>query len=305
LFPWLLVGGINGYFLASAAVLVGALIVFPFFQSNVERQSDTFHSALKYAVVINIIMLVTQIYFFYFHGFFFDIHTIIGSIESRGFNESLRYFRPSGFFQEPNAYCAVMFCLLSIRVCLRQGVSSIDYFGILSMILTQSLWGFGASFVILGLIIGFMKATFLVMIIASLAYVLLLLVGVKVSDLAEISVTVARLMNIDDDPSRQARYGSVASWRLDEWFVFGNGVDTSNFQNVAANGVGFLFYSIGIVGLGLLSIWILIRERVHYKAGVSIIFLLTTFPPFAYMYFWVYLSLILTRPRLVQKHQSE
>jgi hypothetical protein len=120
LFPWLLVGGINGYYLASAAVLVGALIVFPFFQSNVERQSDTFHSALKYAVVINIIMLVTQTYLFYFHGFFFDIHTIIGSIESRGFNESLRYFRPSGFFQEPNAYCAVMFCLLSIRVCFRQ-----------------------------------------------------------------------------------------------------------------------------------------------------------------------------------------
>jgi hypothetical protein len=143
-----------------------------------------------------------------------------------------------------------------------------------------------------------MKATFLVMIIASLAYVLLLLVGISVSDLAENSVTVARLMNIDDDPSRQARYGSVANWRLDEWFIFGNGVDTSNFQNVAANGVGFLFYSIGIVGLGLLSIWILIRERVRYKAGVSIIFLLTTFPPFAYMYFWVYLSLILTRPRL-------
>jgi uncharacterized membrane protein YkgB len=70
-------------------------------------------------------------------------------------------------------------------------------------------------------------------------------------------------------------------------------VDTSNFQLIAANSIGFLVYSFGVVGVALIFAWAAIRQKIHYKSTLSIMFLFTTFPPFSYMYFWVYFSLML------------
>jgi|GEM_PF-3815621 len=299
--PWLLVGALKGYLLVSAAILVGASLVFPFFQSHVVHQIRTFNSALKITILINVVMLFVQMFLYYGHGFFLDFHSMVGSIESRGLNEGLQYFRPSGLFQEPNAYCTVMFCLLSLRVVIGQPASVIDYFGVLSMILTQSLWSFGASFVILWLMIGFANSMLILMVFSATGFMLLQFMGISLNDLSENSITIWRIMNIDDDPSRQARYGSASSWQLDERFFLGNGVDTSNFQAVAANSVSFLVYSFGVVGVALIFAWAVIHQKIHFKSTLSILFLFTTFPPFSYMYFWIYLSLMLYCSRYSKK----
>jgi hypothetical protein len=169
----------------------------------------------------------------------------------------------------------------------------VDYFGWGTMILTQSLWGFGAALVLFWLMIGTKRFILLVLPLGVLAAILFSSLIVAFMDYSENSIAMTRLLNIADDPSRRARYGSIENIIVDEFLLLGHGVDTSNFQSIGANALAFLVYCFGIAGIALLVVWGVAIQKISATHAILIGFIFTTFPLFSYMYFWVWLGLLL------------
>ncbi|WP_334120256.1 hypothetical protein, partial [Limnobacter sp.] len=118
--------------------------------------------------------------------------------------------------------------------------------------------------------------------------------NVNYTDLIENSVTLKRILTIEDDPSKQARFGSTENIEYDLHFLFGHGLDTTNFQSIAANGLAFLIYSFGIFGTLMLSGMTVYLSQTKLSTLVIVAFSLTTFPMFSYMFYWVFLAWIIS-----------
>jgi hypothetical protein len=294
--PWCITGAINGYVLSSLAIFVGALIVYPFGLSSQNYVDEkTIAKSINIIIAVGVSFLYFQIVYFYVIGNFVDFTDIMGSRQSRGFNESLSYFRASGIFQEPNAYCAVMFCLLSIVSTLRFRSLFVELAAISSMILSQSLWGIVGSIVVLWLLYGAKRAAIIAGASSIVLVIAALITHFPVEDFLETSVTFSRITNIQDDASQQGRYGDFENIKYGIDTLIGNGVDTSNFQEFGANGITFLIYSFGILGTVCLSLYFIIAVGVQARILIPLLFIITTYPPFSYMYFWFWLGL-LSRP---------
>jgi hypothetical protein len=291
---WLFVGMLNQHVLACLAILVGVVFVFFFFnRRNFSIEPTSIDQILEITILINALILIVQIWTFYQFGSFLDFSAMVGSLQSRGLNEGANFFRSSGLFQEPNAYCTAMFCLLSLRIVNFKSRSYVNYFGWASMLLTQSLWGFGAALVLLWLMVGTKRFMLLLVPIGISAYIYFSSLTTSSVTSFEDSVTMRRLLNINEDVSRKARYGSLENIVVDEFLLFGHGIDTSNFQTIAANALAFLLYGLGIAGITLLVVWGRVIQKIPFKHALCIVFLFTTFPLFTYMYFWAWLGLLL------------
>ena len=303
--PWVIFGYINDHFLGSSAFLLGIAFILPTIASiDSVEVSSALENCIKFTISISIILLIIQMFFYYFNGSFIDFMGAVGSIESRGLNVGLNYFRPSGIFQEPNAYCTVMFTLLYLCLFINNRNYLIEILGILSLIITQSLWGFGAALLLLFLLYNIkvlFKSFLLILIFIFLFYFTL---HDQLNSIIESSVTIERILNIEDDPSRAARYGSINNINLDEFLFFGHGIDTQNFQSIAANGYGFLLYSFGLIGMILMAFYFIYLTKSNINILLAISFVLTTFPPFSYVYFWVWIGMILFLSRVNNRRPS-
>lgn len=292
--PWVIFGYINDNFLGSSVFLLGIAFILPTIASiDSVEVSIMLENYIKLAILISIILLTIQMFFYYLNGSFIDFMGAVGSIESRGLNVELNYFRPSGVFQEPNAYCTVMFTLLYLCLFINNRNYLIEILGILSLIITQSLWGFGAAllliFLLYNLKVLFKPLLFLLFFI----FLLYFIFQDQSNNIIESSITIGRILNIENDPSRAARYGSMNNIKLDEFLFFGHGIDTQNFQSIAANGFGFLLYSFGLIGMILMAFYFIYLTKLNISILLAIGFILTTFPPFSYIYFWVWIGMIL------------
>ncbi len=293
-FPWLYAGLFNGSVLGVAAIAVGLCLVFPVFYYVVANGlSLIVENNIKLLVFLSSIILLAQTIIFYLFEVVVDFSGLIGSIESRGYNEKLNYFRPSGLFQEPNSYCAALFSLLVISSYFKKRNKFIEILGIITIIMTQSLWGFGAVFLLVCLLY---RARGVCVLLAGLAltyFYITYICGLDISALKDSSVTIDRIVNLSADPSRQARYGSVDNFNFDLFFFIGHGIDTDDFQNLAANGLAFMIYSFGLLGSFFVFAFFVFLCRFDFKVLLATIFLLTTYPLFSYMYFWAWLGIVL------------
>lgn len=294
--PWAFFGAIfNESILAAGAMLTGIIFIFPLsygltnckFRYPIENQ-------INLLIAISSLLLMMQVLVYYGTGIFIDMPGIFGATQSRGLNQDLNYFRPSGIFQEPNAYCAVMFCLLSACSFFRQRNSFIEFLGIFTIILTQSLWGFGAVLVLIYVLYGTRWLAIAVGSFAALMTLIVIVTGINLENIADASITFDRIININADPSRQARFGSFENVQLDFFLFTGHGIDTLNFQSIAANGFAFLLYSFGVSGSLILALYFIYLVRGDNKLLITIGFLLTTFPLFSYMFFWSWLAIIIS-----------
>jgi hypothetical protein len=295
LFPWLVAGAVSGWYLLAGAIFVGVSIVFPIFRVLVYSYPVLINKALRATIFISIIFLVFQFLVKTTLNIFLDFHAMIGSIDSRSFNEDLDYFRPAGLFQEPNAYCTVMFCLISARKLVFRATDWVDALGIGTLLITQSLWGFGAVAVLLYIVFGIRVAIGGIGVIFVLLILGFYMSGASLDDLATSSVTIHRIVNIEDDPSRQARLGSSENIFFDIFLLIGHGVNSQHFQTIATNSYAFIISSFGLIGTIFIFIWIFTLNKIDTQRLIAIAFLFTTFPAFSYMYFWVWFTLVLSK----------
>lgn len=292
IFPWLILGIVQGSYLLVGAMVCGILIVYSFFRTIVFFNKNLVEQSLVLAIKINLVFLAIQILFKFVFDIYIDFHAWVGSIESRGWNEDLHFFRPSGLFQEPNAYCVCMFCLVSARALSFSRADILQVAGIFSMVLTQSLWGFGGAFVLSSLIFGWYRTLKILFLGVLLVFLIGYLGGISLEALANNSTTIFRLLNIDQDPSRLARFGDSSVVVSNDNVIFGNGVSSDKFQSTAVNSFAFIFYSFGLVGLSFLMAWGIFVAKINMRQLIAIGFLFTASPLFAYMFFWIWLAFV-------------
>ncbi|WP_334118226.1 hypothetical protein, partial [Limnobacter sp.] len=160
IFPWIIAGTIfNGAILASFAMITGAAIIYPLFNLLHEIPSirKMIERQINYLIITSSLILIFQTTYYFTTQIYIDFPQLFGSIESRGLNEQLGYVRFSGLFQEPNAFCTTMFCLLSLCKFSTTRKQWIEILGILSIFTTQSLWGFGAGLLLIWILFGIRK----------------------------------------------------------------------------------------------------------------------------------------------------
>jgi hypothetical protein len=165
--------------------------------------------------------------------------------------------------------------------------------GLVSIVLTKSLWGFGAALILFWFMIGPKWFVLLLLSIGSLIYFFIPDLNSFITDLSAHSLLMSRIINIADDGSRIARYGSWDNIVADQFLLIGHGIDTTNFAALGGNTYAYLLYCLGMAGITLLFIWGAFIQKIPLKHAFFIAFLFTTYPLFSYMYFWVWLGLLL------------
>lgn len=279
----------QGELLSPAAFMIGALFVFPcmaFFKIH----KDTVAKFLYFLLLLNIALFLMQLIVYMGKGAVIDFHTLVGSVPSRIYNESLLYFRPAGLYQEPNSYCVNIFMLLVLYLLITKNINVVTVAASLTLLLSKSLWGFGA-FAVLAVIFFFYKKNVWFFVVPFIVFSIILYL-ISVTPITE-SVTWQRVLSIQEDPSRIARYGDIRDYVSIE-YLFGHGLSTAKFQQIGANGVAFLIYCFGFSGSLLLFFLLLYTVGLRYFwVVISVGFLLTTYPIMTYMGFWVWLGLLI------------
>lgn len=292
--PWLAIGAYEGYILITGAWLVGILLVYYIIGGYVHAEKPLIDCYLGIGLWLSIFAFFIQICLQWFFGFYLDYHRAVGSIQSRGWNDESGFFRPSGLFQEPNAYATVTFAMVSARVIGRGYLRRVDILAIFSILLSQSLWGLVASLILF--VIGRISARE-IKIFSSLVFAGACLAVVR-SDSIQIwfedSITLRRINNIDEDSSRKMRFGRIEDYLSFDNKIFGIGVNGDQFQSyIAVNGYAFLYVSFGIIGCLAIMIWLLFTARVKWRSLLVVIYIFTTYPQTSYLYFWLWLPMIL------------
>lgn len=228
-------------------------------------------------------------------GYYIDYSGVVGSISSRGYNSGLDYFRPHGIFQEPNGYSTLTFCLLVLAQHLPNRNLRIEGLGIISMVMSQSLWGMvGAVILCVGTLRQLDRSSFIFLSALGVSITLAQL-PTGILDLFLNVVTIERVADVTNDASFSQRVGGLFNLTGDSLtnYVLGSGVDSSAFQGqLGANGFSFLVTSFGL--LFSVPLFLIVCSSLQFRMStiLPLLFLMTTYPPFSYMYFWAWLALL-------------
>lgn len=204
-------------------------------------------------------------------------------------------YRTAGLFLEPTSYCAMMFMILTIRF-LFNSFSLYESIGILTMLLSFSLYGILISFILIGYwALSKMKSMTLIFVICLLLspifYVLLL--DTFSSD-PRILQILERMSSILTDVSFQSRYSQKED--IDQSLfnlLFGNGLSTSGGGLYGGSGLGYVISGIGVIGF-VIFLFLLInlyRKRVFYVVTSILIILMSSYY-WTFLVFWMWLAWI-------------
>jgi hypothetical protein len=285
----------NDAALTVGAIFCGVAIAFPATALIMRTiPKDTQIAAINFALLVSASIFFLQYAIFQLTGNYVDIVHFLGSSStSRGLNVDLGFFRPHGIFQEPNAYCGVMFALLVICRLFARRNRVIEIVAISSLFVSGSLWGLGAGLLAIYLLFGWRWLLFGILSIFFTAILLPSLTDALMGR-AQSTIMFNRLVNLDQDASTAGRYlgGSGVSDVVFE-VLFGKGVSPNEFQGyLGANGFSFLLYSFGLVGALLFLGWLFWILRWSAALFAAAIFLMTTFPYFSYMFFWSWIGIL-------------
>lgn len=257
-----------------------------------------------------------QLVGFYGFGVTIDFLTSIGGSTQILLSNNL--IRPTGLFREVHSFCGNTFVLTSLAILWRPSrIGALIVGG--TLIISESLWGFGAGLMVLCLNEYRMNDKFEIAfakIAASGTAIILAAIGYfwlhKTAYNEGLPYFAWRLTTLLDDPSLQTRYFDScaiasdtipdrvrASWTLADTLI-GNGLTTSHFiQCLPANGIALLAKSFGLLGIGLLVAGMVqsLRDAPTanklYIAAV-LLFSFTSYPLVTYVLFWIWIAGLLT-----------
>lgn len=289
-------GALNGNELAAMAYLAGFILVLPyFFTYGLASSKGITSNQINLIIGFHVSIFFFQYFLFHILSYPLDLHGPVGSIDSRSFNEWTGYFRAAGLFQEPNSYCVTIYALLVLKLIISAGkIDRLCLLAWLSLFVSESLWGIGAGVVIAVLFFDskYIKYSVLVMLALSLFVITTTpdLLGYILDP-----ITGARLLHLDSDPSRLARYGSIDALDLNSSFFFGSGINTSDFQSfLGANGYSFSIYSFGLLWtiFFLMAIYFNSSSR-RLRVIVAVTFAMSSYPLFTYLFWYAWLGLLI------------
>jgi hypothetical protein len=269
----------------------------------------------QWLLAAHILFFLLQFFAFYLDHKVIDFQSIIGA-QSR-MTERTYQIRAAGLFQEPNSYCLNIFILGTI-VSLQRANWILVVAAACTMAMSESIWGAGAAFVLL-LLYAISRFQSLRLLVTGLIALVLATTVVFTTYLwltkqpqEALPYFYTRLLGIAKDPSTKERYlhntcssaeqaaiantpRTVRALRL----AFGEGLSTQYFREcLPANGIAFLFKSLGAVGLiFLLTGYLLALRRLPTRAKVysflAVGFSFTTYPLVTYVIFWIWLPAII------------
>ena len=205
-------------------------------------------------------------------------------------------YRTAGLFLEPTSHCAMMFIVISTRF-IFQSFTKYEFIGILSMILSFSLYGVFASIILIGFWSFYkLRSAFLI-------YAVLFIFAIRFTfffqnlDYATGELQIAnlqeRILSLSSDASVQARYSpeNVFNRSLLE-VLFGSGL-TALGENHAygSSGLGVLISGLGLIGFFLFLLLIInLYKRSIFLIVSSILVILMSSSYITYLVFWVWLA---------------
>lgn len=270
--------------------LFGVAVFFLYYVMPFDRKVINRYVSL--AIKIHISALSIQLIIYYAAGNLINFHSVIG-IEPR---LVAAFFRPAGFFQEPAHYALNMLLLLLLKSRTSNGIrSELEVIGLISMLLTLSLWGVGATL----LYVAIIRPRMLILLMPIMLITGVILVAIIGFDQFPVLLMFQdRLSNLGADGSAQARYGGAVnileSWASNPALWFGRGINSDYVDLGGANGLSFLLNSFGILGSVLLGLAYLttIQRRDVVKLVLFFFVILTATPLWTFMMFWAWLALM-------------
>ena len=230
--------------------------------------------------------------------------------------------RGTGLMQEANSYCLHVFVLTTL-VILHRPNRVLVFFVATTMMLSESLWGIGASIMLIFLhefrnsasIKKFVGISCAIILSAGMIFNIVIWANIVPGE--KIPTLYSRIGNIVTDTSLQERYirnscvsaepnaanlpvkdGDSEQRKVFNWIV-GEGLTTAYFLNcLALNGLIFLLKSFGALGLLalILSLGLALRgltSRDKFFVLASLAFSFTTYPLMTYLIFWIWLPLLI------------
>jgi hypothetical protein len=288
-------GALNRNELAAMAFLAGFILILPYFFTNGFASGKGVNSKyLDLIIGFHVLMFFVQYFVFHVFSYPIDFHGTVGSIDARTFNEVTGYFRAAGLFQEPNSYCVTIYALLILKLIISDG--RVDLLGLVawfSLFASESLWGGGAGVVVAILFFNSNLIRYSVVVLLATSF----FVFVNAPELFNYildPITVTRMLDLDLDPSRHARYGLTENINLNFHFFLGSGINTSDFQSFfGANGYSFAIYSFGLLWtIGFLMAIYFNSSAHRLKVVVAVLFAMTTYPLFTYLFWYAWLALM-------------
>ncbi len=266
-------------------------------------------------VGVHISFFVIQFGAFYGFGRVIDFQAIVG--EASRIVRAPSHMRAAGLFQEANSFCLNLFVLTSIAILWRPS-RLLTSGAVATIIVSESLWGFGAALLLLLLNEMRRKEPLRHLLIA------LAVTGATVGVLfnaylwlnknpnEHVPYFYWRIVSIAQDSSLRERYLRNTCSRAEQIQIrsvtpearlmsvlLGDGLSTRFFEEcLPANGISFLFKSFGVVGLISLLTgfgWALrgLSGRAKFYAISAIGFSFTSYPLVTYFIFWLWLPAVI------------
>jgi len=252
-------------------------------------------SVQKYSFYIMVLMIASfllQYFSVYILGEPINYHAVFGLAPRL---EYAAGYRTAGLFLEPTSYCAMMFMIITIRF-LFNSFSLYESIGILTMLLSFSLYGILISFILIGYWVVFkmksMAPVFVIcMIMSPILYILLL---DSLSSDPRILQILERVSSIATDVSFQSRYSQQEDTNQSLFnLLFGNGLSTSGGGIYGGSGLGYAISGIGVIGFFIFLFLLvnLYRKRVFYVVTSILIILMSSYY-WTFLVFWMWLAWI-------------
>ncbi len=270
--------------------LLGIIIFMLFYMLPIERKF--LHRVTGYIIALHVLALMIQLTAYYATGILINFHAVIG-LEPRLL---AAFFRPAGLFQEPAHYALNLLLLLLLRNRVGRGrFEKVDGIGLLSILLTFSLWGAGAAL----LFVTAMRPRIAVLLVPVLFIVGTLIVAtIGIDEFPVLLMFQERLGNLGADGSALARYGGASDilqgWASDPALWFGRGINSDFVNFGGANGLSFILNSFGLLGSVLLCLAYAatMQQGGGMKLVLFVFIILTATPVWTFMMFWSWLALM-------------
>lgn len=282
------------FFLFSFYIFFNLFLRANFNKSQVIKQ-------IRIIIIIHLLFFILQYLGFYLFGnTFSDYREIFGMRPLRIWNEALNYFRPSGLYEEPNSYAVSLYMLIFLYYIVNRKIDFILIVGCISILLSQSLWGFGAVVVIISIIMMDKKLSLVYIALFASTVILLSIMNPDLI-LSDTSLTTyKRITNIFTDGSFIARYGIDFTEVSLFSFLVGHGIGVEGYHaSLGGNGYAAIIFYFGVVGLlGFLLLFYRMASNISFFIGI--VFILSTTPMIFYFIFWGWLALIYRYTRVTK-----
>lgn len=342
IFLWSLYGYLNFHHRSSLAIILLSaifLLLFVFTENNL-KNTNLIGKYLTFIVLFHILAFFIQYLGFILFHIVIDYQIPFGYISRIFPEDSSNVLRASGILQEPNSYCVNIFLLL---ICyLTTNFSRVVFFlGILTMVLSGSLWGLAVAFFLILIFFtstysNFYSLRFLFFKLVPLLVILIFFSSTyfyftKPSHM-EMPNIYYRIKNIRGDPSFVERFrksnlnnnifdsyengsftlGYFVNNKSDLFVkMIGEGFSTHYFQlGLPANTFSLLLKSFGYFGIFslILSFFYLISNlsigKISFVSAYLVI-IFTSYPILTYYIFWISLFYLIVNLSINKNNEKK